>query len=88
MIDLTVTDRLQIQDNPTTQSNQDLQGAIWINGSNAAGYKPITVGTCNTQVIQAVAGQGFYMGTSVISSVTIFTTGTFSSGSVSIYGAN
>jgi hypothetical protein len=86
-IDTSTTDRVKLMGN-TTQSNQDLLGVILIQGANAAGYKPLTVGTGSVQVNAAETGMGFYAGTSVVSSITLFTTGTFSSGSVSIYGAN
>jgi len=85
--DTTITDKINLQGSATSQANQNLMAAIIINGSNAAGYKPITLGTGSAQVTESLAGSGFYMGTSVISSITLTTTGTFSSGSVSIYGA-
>jgi hypothetical protein len=87
MANVNTVDRIELQQVNTTQANQDLYAAIIINGSNAAGYKPITLGTGSTVVTESFAGSGFYTGTSVISSLTFTTSGTFSTGSVSVYGA-
>jgi hypothetical protein len=64
-------------------------GIARVSGANATGYKPIAVSSAGAGSAQvAYSTQGYYKGTSAITSVSIISsTGNFDAGTIYIYGA-
>ena len=86
VIDDSILDKIPLAP-ATTQSNQNLHASILFFGCNSTNFKPFFIATASDQTNEACSGGGQYRGTSTISSVRINTTGTFSSGTIYVYGA-
>jgi hypothetical protein len=85
-IDDSIIDKIPLAP-ATTQSNQNLHASLLFFGCNSTNFKPFFIATASDQTGEACSGGGQYRGTSAISSVRINTTGTFSSGTIYVYGA-
>ena len=65
------------------------QLSMMISGANATGYKPVSYSAYGSGTGLSRIANGHYVGTSVISSVSIISgTGNFDAGTIYIYGAN
>lgn len=72
----------------TTTNGGTLDGTLFISGTNATGAKPIEYFVNGASQGQARIGQGFYTGTSALTSVTFTSAGSnFDAGTIFVYGA-
>ena len=72
----------------TTTNGGTLDGTLLISGANATGIKPIEYFVNGASQGQARIGQGFYTGTSALTSVTFNSAGSnFDAGTIFVYGA-
>jgi hypothetical protein len=72
----------------TTTDGGTIDGTLFVRGANATGIKPITYFANGSSAPQSRFGQGYYAGTSAITSVSFHSAGSnFDAGTIYVWGA-